>query len=559
MKHMNSRKWIAAMLALLLAAGAFAGALAEGTEEAVVVADLSEPAETAEPGAAEAVEEEPVLLVSVNGDEIWSNNEKMNELIQYYVDYYSQYEVDLREDPSLQLAGMQWAIEDALYHQKAAELGVEAVTEEQMAALTEEARANWNEIVDYYATGFAGMTEESTEEEKTAARAEAVAYIQNNFGYTEESFIQESLNDSQDVQLRKNVQQAVLGDIDVTDEEIAAYFNEVVEADKAQYEGNVPMYEFYTRYNGTKSLYMPEGYRGIAHILLRVDQALLDSYTSLSAKLEEQKEAAAAAEEEKADAAETAEAPAETAEATEAPAETAEATEAPAGTAEATEAPAGTAEATEAPAEPTEEPVTQEMVDAARQAILDSVKDKIEEIRAKYEAGTPIAELIAQYGTDPGMLSAQAQQEYVDENSFADLYAKYGVEMLGENAEKGYAVHAESIAYDPAFVEGAMKLEKIGDLGEPVIGTYGVHLLHYTRDIPGGAVEMTDEIRAQMKEEALSEKETKAATAMMDEWLKNAEIIYTDEGQAIVDAAALDESESVETTEATEETLADGQ
>ena len=529
MKHMNSRKWIAAMLALLLAAGAFAGALAEGTEDAVVVADLTLPAETAEPEAAEAGEEEPVLLASVNGDEIWSNNEKMQKLMDDYISYYAQYGYDLSDDPSLRMAGLQWAIEDALYQQKAAELGVAAVTDEETAALTEEARANWNEIVDYYAQGFAGMTEESTDEEKAAARAEATAYIQNKFGYTEESFIQESLADSQDVQLRKNVQKAVLGEIEVTDDEVTAYFNGLVEADKAQYEGNIPMYEYYTKYNGTQSFYVPEGYRGITHILLKVDQALLDSYTSLSAKLEEQKEAEAAAEEEKTDAAETAEA-------SEAPAEAAEAT-----------------------AEPTEEPVTQEMVDAARQAILDSVKDKVEEIRTKYEAGTPIAELIAQYGTDPGMLSAQARQEYVDENSFADLYAKYGVEMLGENAEKGYAVHPESILYDPAFTEGAMKLEKIGELSDPVIGTYGVHLLHYTRDIPGGAVEMTDEIRAQMKEEALSEKETKAATAMMDEWLKNAEIIYTDEGQAIVDAAALDESESVETTEATEETLADGQ
>lgn len=555
MKHMNSRKWIAAMLALLLAAGAFAGALAEGTEDAVVVADLTLPAETAEPETAEAGEEEPVLLASVNGDEIWSNNEKMQKLMDDYISYYAQYGYDLSDDPSLRMAGLQWAIEDALYQQKAAELGVAAVTDEETAALTEEARANWNEIVDYYAQGFAGMTEESTDEEKAAARAEATAYIQNNFGYTEESFIQESLADSQDVQLRKNVQKAVLGEIEVTDDEVTAYFNGLVEADKAQYEGNIPMYEYYTKYNGTQSFYVPEGYRGIAHILLKVDQALLDSYTSLSAKLEEQKEAEAAAEEEKTDAAETAEnteAPAENA-------ETAEATEAPAENAETAEASEAPAEAAEATAEPTEEPVTQEMVDAARQAILDSVKDKVEEIRTKYEAGTPIAELIAQYGTDPGMLSAQARQEYVDENSFADLYAKYGVEMLGENAEKGYAVHPESILYDPAFTEGAMKLEKIGELSDPVIGTYGVHLLHYTRDIPGGAVEMTDEIRAQMKEEALSEKETKAATAMMDEWLKNAEIIYTDEGQAIVDAAALDESESVETTEATEETLADGQ
>ena len=90
------------------------------------------------------------------------------------------------------------------------------------------------------------------------------------------------------------------------------------------------MYEYYTNYMGSKSYYVPEGYRGISHILLKVDQDLLSTYTSLAAELEEQKEKE--------------EAPAEE---TEAPAEE---TETPA---EETEAPA---EETEAPAEETAEP-----------------------------------------------------------------------------------------------------------------------------------------------------------------------------------------------------------
>ena len=65
----------------------------------------------------------------------------------------------------------------------------------------------------------------------------------------------------------------------------------------------------------------------------------------------------------------------------------------------------------------------------------------------------------------------------------------------------------------------------------------------------------------QLKEELLSEKENTAVSEMVQGWISTAEIIYTDEGQAIMDAANGEtEEESVETTEATEEALSgDGQ
>ena len=52
----------------------------------------------------------------------------------------------------------------------------------------------------------------------------------------------------------------------------------------------VQAYEFYTQYYGYETQYRPEGYRGITHILLGVDQELLDKWLELTAKLEEQNE-----------------------------------------------------------------------------------------------------------------------------------------------------------------------------------------------------------------------------------------------------------------------------
>lgn len=498
------RKLAALLLAALMMVSGLAAA--EGTEAAVVADLTAEATETAETAA------EPVLLASVNGEEIWSNNASMQELISYYTDYYASYGYDASApdiQAYLQAAGLQWAIESVLYRQKAAELNVTDMTEEQKAALEAEAREDWEMAVESYAQSQGGLTEESTEEEKAAARLQALAYIESNFGYTEESYIQEYVEGSREPQLRTNVQKAVLGDIEVTEEEITNHFNELVEEDKANYGDNIPMYEYYTQYMGTDSYYRPEGYRGITHILLDVDAELMEKYTTLAARLEEQQEAAAA-------------------EATEEPAEGETALEA---AAEATAEPA--AETTAEP-EPTAEPVTQEMVDEAKKAILDSVQAQVDEIMAKYQAGTPFGDLIAEYGTDPGMTTEP-------------------------NKTDGYPVHAESILWDPAFTAGAMALKQIGDVSEPILGTNGVHLLHYTRDIPGGAVELTEEIRELLKTELQQEKENEAVNAMVTEWVKAAEIIYTNEGQAILDAAetAYAAEETVETTEATEETLAE--
>ena len=516
MNNTWSRKLAAMLLAgmMLLCS---VSALAETTEEtaAEAAAETTEEttaAETAEEAAEAAVAEEkaaPVLLATVNGEEIWSDNKDLTELTQYYLDYYAAYGYDTTEESFqtyLKLAGLQWAVESTLYHQKAEELGVSGMTEEQRSQIEADAKAEWDQAISYYAEQQ-GKTDTSTEEEAAAATVAALAYVEANFGYTEESYINEYVESSLETMLRENVQKAVLGDTTVTDEAVTDYFNELVEEDRSNYENNVPMYEYYTNYMGSESYYVPEGYRGITHILLEVDADLMSNYTKLAAELEEQQEQETA--DESTDAAKTEETAAPAEETTEAPAE---------------------AETTEEP----KEPVTQEMVDAARQAILDSVADQVKEIMAKYEAGTPFADLIAEYGTDPGMTTEP-------------------------NKTNGYAVHKDSILWDPAFTEGAMSLNAVGDVSEPVLGSYGIHILHYTRDIPAGAVELTEELRGKLREELQEEQDSAAVSAMVEEWREKADIQYTAEGQEILDAAsAMTDEESVEATEATEEALADG-
>ena len=200
----RNRKWIAALLALMMALCGVS-ALAENGEE--TAAQTEEAATQTEVVATQTEEAEPVLLATVNGEEIRSDNAAMQELISYYTEYYGMYGYDV-EDPSLQVylryAGLQWAIEDALYRQKAQELGVAELTEEQKTALENEALKIWENNLAYFVEEQ-GITEEATEKEKAAARLAALAEIEATYGYTQESYVQGYVESYSEVQMRQNV------------------------------------------------------------------------------------------------------------------------------------------------------------------------------------------------------------------------------------------------------------------------------------------------------------------------------------------------------------------
>ena len=61
--------------------------------------------------------------------------------------------------------------------QKAKEFGVDQLTDEEIADLESQADTNWEDaIANYEAYFYPDLTEESSEEEKAAAREEAINY-----------------------------------------------------------------------------------------------------------------------------------------------------------------------------------------------------------------------------------------------------------------------------------------------------------------------------------------------------------------------------------------------
>lgn len=442
-------KKISRLLALVLALMLCTASVCTAVADEATTTDTTETATTSPTDVMATVNGEPVLRETV--ENIASN-------LSYT---YSQYGYDTTTDENAkfinQLA-LDYAIQYALMDQKAAEWGLDQFTDEEMETLKASNAESWNSLVDSYVSYYGNLTDESTDEEKLAAKTSALAALEA-MGYTEDVMMQSTLEEER----YNRVRNKMVENVEVTDDEVQTAFDTQVESDKASYEGNVAYYEYMTQYYGQTSYYVPEGYRGITHILLTVDDDLLQNYEDLAAKLEEQEEA-----------------------------EDTDTTE---------------ATATDV-TEETETPVTQADVDAAYQAILDSVQPTIDEINQKLADGASFSDLIAEYGADPGMQS----EPYMSE---------------------GYSVHQDSVVWDAAFVKAAFSVEKAGDVSEPVVGSYGVHIVYYLRDVPSGAVELTDDIKEDLKSTLLSEKENEAFASTMQLWRDASKIEYTAEIEAL--------------------------
>lgn len=420
---------------------------------------------TAEPEA-EATADPKAVMVSVNGSDILK--EDIDLIYSNLASTYAQYGYDTSDETfaaAMQAYAVEYAVQLELMEQKAVENGLDQFTDEEKAEIEKENADEWASIVDMYVTYYGGVTDESTDDEKAAARVSVLSMLES-MGYTEAVLLENAMENAK----LDKVQALMVEGAAVSDEEVKALFDQYVADDESSYKDNVAMYEYMTQYYGQTSYYTPEGYRGITHILLDVDDDLLSNYQTLSAKLEEQQES-----EESTDTTDT-------------------------------------AETTEEP----ETPVTQADVDAAYQAIIASVQSTIDEINQKLADGAAFADLVAEYGTDPGM----QQEPYKTE---------------------GYSVHMDSILWDPAFVKAAFSVDNVGDVAEPVVGSYGVHIVQYTRDVPAGAVEYTDDVKADLLEEALSQKENELFNTTMETWMQEANVTYSAEAQSMLDAVNTEE------------------
>ena len=105
-----------------------------------------------------------------------------------------------------------------------------------------------------------------------------------------------------------------------------------------------------------------------------------------------------------------------------------------------------------------------------------------------------------------------------------------------ESIAAGYEVHMDSVNWDTAFRDAAFTVDNVGDVTEPVVGSFGVHILQYAADVPGGPVEYTDELRETLRADLLLTAQNNAYSQKMTQWTEEATIVYSDEALAMLPA-----------------------
>lgn len=378
----------------------------------------------------EITDQDPVLF-TLNGEEVTVS--MVDEEIVYLMN--QGYLTDFDYETAIQEA----MIPQMLILNQIKKMGMDQFTDEEIEAFHIDAQNQWDAAIEQNMIYF--LSEDTEEGRKLAKEAVAAAFLSEGID------LDMVFNELKQAAMYDRFYNAMFAeaDIAVTEAEVKAIFDACVAQDRDLYENNVMNYEISTMYYGNPSWYMPEGFRGITHILLDVDEELLNAFVDAQAAQEEEVGQVG----EKADA------------------------------------------------------------DAAMQAILDSRKEEIDAIYDALANGDSFEGLIALYGTDPGMM---------DET----------------NLKNGYSVHRDSVIWDPAFISGSFsdKMVKPGDVSDPVVGSYGIHILYYLRDIPSGAVELSDEIYSEIEAYLQNDKMTEIYNAALAEWKAEAEIVYNEDAIA---------------------------
>ena len=300
---------------------------------------------------------------------------------------------------------------------KAAELGLDQYSQEELDQINAEAEEYFQAQLDAYANG---LLPEGTEAEKAQFREDLQAYWAET-GTTLETAQENHLFNYTKERLLETME------VEITEEEIQQVFEEQVQKDKDYFTGNITAYEYFAVYQNSDIWYTPEGFRGVLQILLYADEDLTQAY----------KDAVDAG----------------------------------------------------------------EGIEEARQAILDSKQDQIDEIYERLDGGEDFAELMWEYTEDPAM----------DE----DL------------AQTGYAVHQDSRIWVEEFTQGAFspEMQAVGDVSQPIVSRYGVHILYYLRDIPSGPAQMDQRIRESIQSYLTNQKRA----AMLEEWAEQYPVEYNQE------------------------------
>ncbi len=407
-------------------------------------------------------------------------------------------------------------IENDVKNMKIKELGLDQLTEEEIAELENEIAEAWQSTRDQVQSYYLSDTELTGEELE-----KAIDETCEEYGITKEDVVEST----QETYLQNKLKTETVKDVTVTDEELQAELDTRAESAKTTYTSSPASYGTAVN-NGTTVYYRPAGYRMVKQILVKFtdnDQAVIDELTTLHTN------------------AETAVTEATTA-LTDLGVEDADALAAQvtvtveAATEETAEDAATTtdlvATETDLVATVTDLTVKNANVTDVTTAFTEEVTDEVA------EAAKTLAQAKAEEAFYADQLAAAKVQAYANIAAKADeilakipggdwdaLMAEYtedpGMQGDAATAKTGYAVSEATTNMDTAFTTAALALANVGDVSDKVEGIYGYYIIRYESDVTEGAVSL-DEVRDTLTASVLTTKQDNAYDEAVEQWVTDA-------------------------------------
>lgn len=405
---MKKRAWLIIALAamLLLAAAAMCSCAKEDGDQSA----LSQATATPEP-AVEATKEaaaEPTAEASANAEKagVLATINGVDVPIDEAYDEYSYYEMiytmygytDELDELKQEIAD--YYVDLELIYLQFAGLGMEADMEAVSAAASE----NYQTAIQDYTTY---VTDTSLTDEQVLEEAEKLLIEE---GYDLAYFEKIAYNEARLVAVLEHYTK----DITVTEEDVKAYYDDLVASDKELFESNPAYYEQAVSY-GERIMYVPEGFRSVKHILVLLSEEDQDTMYDLESQMESI-EAALAAEG------------------------------------------ADTETLNKNKAE----------VQAQIDAIFATIEPKAQEILTKLAAGEDFLALMEEYGEDPGMKSEPYATEgyavHAESAQWVTAFrdAAMALEQVGDVSQPvrtSYGLHI--IRYEGDVASGAVAYEDV--------------------------------------------------------------------------------------------------
>ena len=194
---------------------------------------------------------------------------ELDNLYQTYAAYYGT-QLDIT-DPEVIASAQSTAVnglkQDMVLRAKAAELGLDQLTDEEKAHAKEDAESGWETAKSYVQNYYL------TEEQKALEGEELEKAIQeqlDSFGVTMEDYEKTAADKIVDQKLRDYAVQ----DVSVSDEDVKADYDSKVAADEEKYKENAASWTTASN-NGTTTLYYtPAGIRRMKQILIKFTAGL---------------------------------------------------------------------------------------------------------------------------------------------------------------------------------------------------------------------------------------------------------------------------------------------